>query len=172
MKDNFRRKKITFIFIGNEAVSIQLTISSASNENLKASTFERVNNEEQTSSEASVKENKGEKRPLDEHLNEEDTPISERINKRVHYTEKENDEQLTETSQDKLDLNKMKDDGQQSTTKKRIKQSSSAQNPRKRSLPSTRLNRQSKATWVRKYSIEDCYIQLDQCNLIYDKGKD
>jgi len=78
----------------NEEVNNQSNISSTSNENLKASTVERVETDEQPSSEPSVETNKGEKRPLDEPFDEEDIPVLERIHKRVRLVEKENNERL------------------------------------------------------------------------------
>jgi hypothetical protein len=134
---------------------------------------ERVENDDQSSSETSVEINKGKKRSLDEPLDEEDIPVLERINKRVRFAEKENNEQLTEISNNpnrQLSNGKTKTDEQLSNEipKKRIIKLTSAKKSKKRFLPSTRTDKQSLATWVRKYNIEDCYVQLNQ----YDPGKD
>jgi hypothetical protein len=129
---------------------------------------ERVENDKQPSPETSVEVNKGEKRPLDVPFDEEDVPVLERINKRIRFTEKENNERLTEV------LDNQNHD-QQTTDikqKKRTIKLSSARNSKKRSLPSTRTNKQSKATWVTKYNIEDCCVLLDQYDPIYDTGRD
>jgi len=143
----------------NEEVNNQSNISSTSNENLKASTVERVETDEQPSSEPSVETNKGEKRPLDEPFDEEDIPVLERIHKRVRFAEKENNERLNGISKNHV-----------GTVKKRTIKLTSIKNRKKRLLPSTRTNRQSKATWVRKYDIEDCCIRLNQYDPIYDSG--
>ena len=108
-------------------------------------------------SESPVDTSKGEKRPLDEPFDEEDTPVMERINKRVKLAEKENDERVnvlhTEQSQ-----------------KKRTIKLKSTNNHKNRTIPSTRISRQSKATWVRKYGIEECCIRMNQYDPIYDNG--
>jgi hypothetical protein len=136
---------------------------------------ERVENDERpSSSEISVEINKGEKRPLDEPLDEEDIPVLERINKRVKFAEKENNEQLSEISNNDLNSEKIKLDNQSTDKiqKKRTIKLSSAKNSKKRLLPSTRTNKQSIATWVNKYDIEDCCIRLNQYDPIYDTGTD
>ena len=132
-------------------------MSSVSNENSKASTVERVETDEQPPSEPPVVTSKGEKRPLDVPLDEEDVPVLERINKRAKTTEKENNERLNGLDNEK-------------SQKKRPIKLTSTKNSKKRILPSTRTNKQSKATWVRKYSIEDCCIRLNQYDPIYDNG--
>jgi hypothetical protein len=126
------------LFIENEETNIRSSVSSASNENSKASTVESVENDKQPSLEPLVVTNKGEKRVLDEPFDEEDIPVLERINKRVKLAEKEN----TNNKKRTIKLKPIK----------------------KRLVPSNRTNRQSQATWVRKYNIEDCCIRLNQCN--------
>jgi hypothetical protein len=133
----------------NEEVNIRSSISSTSNENSKASTVERVENDEQSSSKPSVETNKGEKRTLDEIFDDEDIPVLERINKRAKLAEKENN-------------------NNEKTQKKRTIKLTSVKNGRKRILPSTRTNKQTQATWVRKYNIEDCCIRLNQYDLEND----
>jgi len=98
---------------------------------------ERVDNDDQSSSETSVEINKGKKRSLDEPLDEEDVPVLERINKRVRFAEKENNEQLTEISNNpnrQLSNGKTKTDEQLSNEipKKRIIKLTSAKKSRKR----------------------------------------
>jgi hypothetical protein len=157
-KSEEKQKLIFKIFIDNEEVDKQVNLTSTP----KEGTVERVETDDQTLLlETSVEVNKGEKRPLDEPLDEEDIPVLERINKRVRFSEKENTEQST--NHDKTNLT---DD---QTSKKRSRKSSSI---KKRLLPSTRSNKQSKAIWVRKYNIEDCCIRLDHYNPIYDTGKE
>ena len=105
---------------------------------------ERIENDEQpSSSETSVEVTKGEKRPLDEPFDEEDMPVMERINKRVRFAEKENNE-LSNNSNRQLSNGKTKTDDQ--SPKKRIINLKSAKNTKKRLLPSTRTNKQSKAS--------------------------
>ncbi|CAF2609426.1 unnamed protein product [Rotaria sp. Silwood2] len=199
---NFIEQEMHSTFNANEEVNSRSSISSVSNENLKASTVERVdndeqpslepsvetnndeqpslepsvetNNDKQPSLEPSVETNKGGKRSLDELLDEEDTPISERINKRVRFAEKENDERLSEISKDQtyqLENDKTIDDDQ-STDKKQAKQLTSAIDTRKRRLPSSRTKKKSKAAWVRKYDIEDFCIKLNQYDAMFDIQKD
>jgi hypothetical protein len=150
---------ICFFFIENEDATIQSSISSESNETSKASRVERVESDEQTSSEPLVETNKGEKRPLDEPFDEEDIPVLERINKRAKLAEQKNHERLNGLNNEK-------------TQKKRTIKLSSTKSSRKRLLPSTRTNKQSEASWVRKYNIEDCCVRLTQCNPIYDTTTD
>lgn len=140
------------------------TVSSVSDEKLQASTVERVDSDVQTSTETSEPTNKSEKRPLDEPLDDEDTPISERLNKRVRLTEKENDEHLTESSESRTQLlqNNNTSEADQVTDNQQTMESNSKENTRKRRLPSHRTKKQTKAAWVRKYDIEGCYIPLDR----------
>ena len=130
--------------IENEDLNIRSSVSSASNENSKASTVESVENDKQPSSEPLVETNQGEKRMLDDPFDEEDIPVLERINKRVKLAEKEN-----------------------TTNKKRTIRLKPI---KKRLVPSNRTNRQSQATWVRKYNIDDCCIRLNQCNPATDES--
>jgi hypothetical protein len=146
---NFTYRFVCFFLIENEEVNIRSSISSTSNENSKASTVERVENDEQSSSKPSVETNKGEKRTLDEIFDDEDIPVLERINKRAKLAEKENN-------------------NNEKTQKKRTIKLTSVKNGRKRILPSTRTNKQTQATWVRKYNIEDCCIRLNQYDLEND----
>jgi len=88
----------------------------------------------------------------------------ERINKRVKFAEKGNNERLNGISKNHLD--------NETTQKKRTIKLTSAKNKRKRLVPSTRTNQQSQATWVSKYNIEDVCIRLNQYDPIYDTGTD
>ena len=102
---------------------------------------------------------------MDEPLDDEDVPVLERINKRVRLTEKENQNHRLDS-----DITKF-DDDKKTHSKKTIKLTS-AKNNKKRLIPSTRSNKQSNATWIRKYNIEDCCIQLDHYDPIYNTEKD
>ncbi|CAF3938790.1 unnamed protein product [Adineta steineri] len=164
------------IFNDNEKTNIQPNTSPISNENSKASTVvvaERVENDEQPLLEPSIEINKGEKRSLEEPLDEEDIPVLERLNKRVRFAEKENNEQINETlktSTCSVSNGKTKTDDKLSPKKRTIK--ITKRNTKKRLLPSSRTNRQTKAKWVKKYNIEDCCIQLIQYDPVYDTEKD
>ncbi|CAF0984868.1 unnamed protein product [Adineta steineri] len=164
------------IFNDNEKTNIQTNTSPISNENSKASTVvvaERVENDEQPLLEPSIEINKGEKRSLEEPLDEEDIPVLERLNKRVRFAEKENNEQINETlktSTCSVSNGKTKTDDKLSPKKRTIK--ITKRNTKKRLLPSSRTNRQTKAKWVKKYNIEDCCIQLIQYDPVYDTEKD
>jgi hypothetical protein len=171
-KNNCKKKFLyfSFVFIDNEEVNVRSSISSVSTENSKASTVERVEINEPPSSEISVQINKGEKRSLDEPLDEEDIPVLERINKRVKFTEKENNERLIGKSNgEKTKINEQSTD---KIHKKRTIKLSKSKNNKKRLVPSTRTNKQSISTWAKKYNIEDCCIQLKQYDPIYDTGTD
>ncbi|CAF4546763.1 unnamed protein product, partial [Rotaria magnacalcarata] len=140
-----------------EEIHSRTSISSVSNESSKASKVERIEKD----APPSVEVNKGEKRSIDEPLEEEDIPISERINKRIRIAEKENDERLSEMSNNKsspLQSDKTSDDNQATG--------------KKRKLPSNRTNKESKAAWVRKYDIEGCCIQLNKSDIMYAIGRD
>ncbi|CAF0984545.1 unnamed protein product [Adineta steineri] len=164
------------IFNDNEKTNIQTNTSPISNENSKASTVvvaERVENDEQPLLEPSIEINKGEKRSLEEPLDEEDIPVLERLNKRVRFAEKENNEQINETlktSTCSVSNGKTKTDDKLSPKKRTIK--ITKRNTKKRLLPSSRTNRQTRAKWVKKYNIEDCCIQLIQYDPVYDTEKD
>ncbi|CAF4048121.1 unnamed protein product [Adineta steineri] len=164
------------IFNDNEKTNIQTNTSPISNENSKASTVvvaERVENDEQPLLEPSIEINKGEKRSLEEPLDEEDIPVLERLNKRVRFAEKENNEQINETlktSTCSVSNGKTKTDDKSSPKKRTIK--ITKRNTKKRLLPSSRTNRQTRAKWVKKYNIEDCCIQLIQYDPVYDTEKD
>ncbi|CAF3571756.1 unnamed protein product [Rotaria socialis] len=150
-------KEMRSIFPNTEEIHSRTSISSVSNESSKASTAERIEKDAPPSVEVS----KGEKRSIDEPLEEEDTPISERINKRIRITEKENDERLSEIPNNKsspLQIDKTSD-ANQATDKKR-------------KLPSNRTNKESKAAWIRKYDIEGCCIQLNKSDVMYAIGRD
>lgn len=108
-------------------------------------------------SEPPVNTSKGEKRPLDEPLEEEDTPVIERINKRVKFVEKENQERLETMTTAKSP--------KRCTIKLKL-----PKNKRKQTVPSNRIKPQSKANWVRKYGIEECCIRMNQYDPIYDNG--
>lgn len=153
---------LSVVFVEDAAVNSRSSVSSIPNENPKAGTVERVETNEQPPSppppsEPSVDANKGEKRPPDEPFDEEDVPVLERINKRAKMAEKENNGRANGLDSEKVQ-------------KKRTIKLTSLKTSRKRILPSTRTNKESKATWVRKYSIEDCCIRLNQYDSIYDNG--
>ncbi len=156
----------------DERPSLEISIETNKGEKRPSAeiSIETNNVEKRPSSEISIETNKGEKRPLDEPFDEENVPILERINKRVRFAEKDNNERLNGISDnEKTKTNERSTDKIQ---KKRTIKLSSVKNNKKRLLPSTRTNRQSIATWVRKYNIEECCIQLNQYDPIYDSGTD
>ncbi|CAF3582536.1 unnamed protein product [Rotaria sp. Silwood1] len=174
---NYIEQEMHSTFTDNEEVHRRTSISSVSNDNLKASTVERVDNDEQPSLETCVETNKGEKRSLEEALDEEDIPISERISKRVRFADKENDERISEISENQIqqlqnDKTIDDDDDDQLTDKKEAQQSTSTKDNKKRKLPSNRTNKKSKAAWVRKYDIEDFCLQLNPYDPMFDIQRD
>lgn len=110
------------------------------------------------------------KRTTEVFFEEEDIPISERINKRARLEEKENHEHPSEMDNDKsssIESNKTNDDNQ-STDKNQNLQSTIEKPVKKRKVPSTRTKRKSKASWISKFDIEDCCIRLDKSDFVYD----
>ncbi|UJR15425.1 hypothetical protein I4U23_002370 [Adineta vaga] len=174
-QDEFLPK--TYPVIDNQEANNRPSLSTVSNDNTEASTVvERVENEEQSSTEPTLETNKGEKRPLEEPLDEEDMPVLERINKRVRFAEKENNKTLADSLNNSISSltngkTKSDDNSTDKTTKKRTIKLTSAKLMRKRPLPSNRINRESKAKWTKKFDIEDCCILLNQCdaNLITER---
>jgi hypothetical protein len=83
----------------------------------------------------------------------------------VKAIRQQNDKHINQRPNDRI-LNKSLVSSEQRTlpAKKKIQ-------IRKRPIPRTRPNKQSKATWVEKYNIEDCCIILDLCNRVYETGK-
>ena len=149
-----------------EQAPVSSTASPMSTESPTASTQERLDDVQSTSTETE----KGEKRAIDEPLEEEDIPVMQRLNKRVRYAEKENSAQLTGTSVPLAENIAVKPTP--SDTQLLQGRESSAKRLKKKRTPSSRSKKQSIAGWATKYQIEDCCVLLDSCDRMLEVERD
>lgn len=150
------------LVIDNHSSPSTVTNSDA-NSNIET---ERVENSEPVPTE---KANKGEKRPLEETMDEEDIPVLERINKRVRFAAEENHSTVTDNTRDTVcpltnGGTRSDDHSTDKPTEKRPIKIILPKLIKKRALPSNRTNRNSRATWTKRYNIEDFCILLDKCD--------
>ena len=120
---------------------------------------------------------KGEKRSIDEPLDEEDIPVMQRLNKRVRYAEADKGEQVTEPSvppvveDASVDMEPTPLD-MQVPQRRESESEPSTKRLKKKKTPSCRPTKQSIAKWVTKYKIEACCIRLDPCDRMLEVGQD
>lgn len=107
----------------------------------------------------SVEKTRPDKRGLDEPLDDDDVPVTERLNKRIRVDENTTDKEIIVSTEASLNATK-------SNSIEPITTNSMLDKPKKKpKRPRDRSNRQSIASWVKKYSIEDCCIRLDPCQI-------
>ncbi|CAF1577379.1 unnamed protein product [Adineta ricciae] len=155
------------LVIDNQQTNNHSSPSTVTNDDANPNTeSERVESSEPVSTKEA---NKGEKRPLEETLDEEDIPVLERINKRVRFAAEENHNTVTDNTRDTTcslinGERKSDDHSTDKPTEKRPIKIILPKMIKKRALPSNRINRNTRATWTKRYNIEDFCILLDKCD--------
>jgi hypothetical protein len=123
-----------------------------------ADTLENIDDSQESST---TMTSKGEKRIIDEPLDDEDMPVLERLNKRLRCTEIVECKSSAETSSISSPSIDNKSIQSKCLNQEQAIKSSSKRFNKKRTTPSNRSKRQTRAAWMKKYDIEDCCIHLE-----------